>query len=807
MNTTIALSNPYPRQKGGKFGPGPGKAGSAGSGKGEGKAPTAKGGGASRGKAGGGGSASETRASHDLLAGKTVLVRNEEGNHFLVNARQEGEGSYRVEVRRADYLGRVGAAQQYGGGQRYSPSQTARLTTAQIQEASHGWQHVSSHDSFQEGLRAIRKTPDAMSARLGQLNRQIETLRHVTDPQAKHYRTPSAAQMAKYHQQLKSAEKQAAKLEKALANSTTSETSMAITSPASTWQPTDLTTVRLADGGDGFKRSWIMILPEGEFEHPKWGKLDLTRRTLDEMVQNFNERARGIDIALDYDHKASSGDSRAPGWIEAMEVRPAKAGAPAGLWAKVRWTPIGLQDIKDQIYRYVSAEFKEDYEDNVSGDKHHNVIIGATLTNRPFMKQMPAVKLKDYSQAQRDAMDDSDFAGPHESFPIKTQADVHNAARLIGHADDPAAVKAAIIRIAKRKGFSLPAAWADEDSGEDSDTKAASERSESVTTSSSRKLADDELPAGDDEQEQEDDLEVEEPADDADESDEDEDSEESDEDEPEGAQGVSTLSEMMEHITGRKTLAAPTAASKPTPKKGRKPLPPSDDEDEDGDSAGADDDADAMDDSEDESYDESSVHIPGEMKIGKQSTRPTKAAAKMSETVVLAEQVARLTEQLAERDETIKTLREAAFKTSVATRLAEMTKYIRVSDDVPPNFGLSRSFRKTFESFMFDEGVKLSEATLDKLNGLILHALRHGTVPLTSLATQGEQPVGVVSLDDRRPRVASKDPGEASKQRLAEAKAIALSEGVNYDDLDSDGRLVYIARVRSRASGHGEPGA
>jgi hypothetical protein len=51
------------------------------------------------------------------------------------------------------------------------------------------------------------------------------------------------------------------------------------------------------------------------------------------------------------------------------------------------------------------------------------------------------------------------FAGPHNSFPIKTQQDVYDAARLIGHAQNPAAVKQAIIRIAHSKGFSLPKSW------------------------------------------------------------------------------------------------------------------------------------------------------------------------------------------------------------------------------------------------------------------------------------------------------------------------------------------------------------
>jgi hypothetical protein len=63
------------------------------------------------------------------------------------------------------------------------------------------------------------------------------------------------------------------------------------------------------------------------------------------------------------------------------------------------------------------------------------------------------------SDKERAALPADSFAGPGRSFPIRNQQDVHDAARLIAHADDPAAVRAAIIRIAKRKGFKLPASW------------------------------------------------------------------------------------------------------------------------------------------------------------------------------------------------------------------------------------------------------------------------------------------------------------------------------------------------------------
>lgn len=67
--------------------------------------------------------------------------------------------------------------------------------------------------------------------------------------------------------------------------------------------------------------------------------------------------------------------------------------------------------------------------------------------------------LRDIPQSVRDEMKASDFAGPNESFPIKTQADVDAAAHLIGKADNPDKVKANVIKIAKRKGLKIPDAW------------------------------------------------------------------------------------------------------------------------------------------------------------------------------------------------------------------------------------------------------------------------------------------------------------------------------------------------------------
>jgi len=158
----------------------------------------------------------------------------------------------------------------------------------------------------------------------------------------------------------------------------------------------------LQQSGDA-SRSWIMLLPEGEYEHPK-GTLKLNRQMLSEVKKNFDHRVRGVDIALDYDHKASDGDSKAFGWIENIAFyepghAPLKSqpqgSYPAGLWALVRWTTIGLNAVRDEIYRYISAEYRPEWTNPVTKKTHRNVLVGATLTNRPFMNQMPAVQLSD----------------------------------------------------------------------------------------------------------------------------------------------------------------------------------------------------------------------------------------------------------------------------------------------------------------------------------------------------------------------------------------------------------------------------
>jgi hypothetical protein len=67
----------------------------------------------------------------------------------------------------------------------------------------------------------------------------------------------------------------------------------------------------------------------------------------------------------------------------------------------------------------------------------------------------------------RDAIDASDFAGPDRSYPCDTQAHFDAAVHLLGK-QSPAqqvSIKAKMLRIAKRKGFTLPKSWVEDKGG------------------------------------------------------------------------------------------------------------------------------------------------------------------------------------------------------------------------------------------------------------------------------------------------------------------------------------------------------
>lgn len=130
--------------------------------------------------------------------------------------------------------------------------------------------------------------------------------------------------------------------------------------------------------------SEIQIARVGKWKHPVYGELEITEKTLQDFVDNFNKGTRRVELAVDQSHQPEKG---AAGWFKKLEKRGKE------LWAEIEWTPLGVKLLKEKIYRYFSPEFTTTYTDDETGKKVKNVLFGGGLTNRPFIKDMQPVML------------------------------------------------------------------------------------------------------------------------------------------------------------------------------------------------------------------------------------------------------------------------------------------------------------------------------------------------------------------------------------------------------------------------------
>ena len=129
---------------------------------------------------------------------------------------------------------------------------------------------------------------------------------------------------------------------------------------------------------------WIQVIREGEFNHFMYGDFSVTSEKIDIMISNFKKKTR-TSVAVDYGHDAGGA---AAGWIQKLESR---GEGKAELWAKIKWTPKGKEAVENQEYRFVSADFSENYKSSEKPYKDYGcVLLGCALTNRPFVQKMNA---------------------------------------------------------------------------------------------------------------------------------------------------------------------------------------------------------------------------------------------------------------------------------------------------------------------------------------------------------------------------------------------------------------------------------
>lgn len=133
----------------------------------------------------------------------------------------------------------------------------------------------------------------------------------------------------------------------------------------------------------------IEIMREGKWNHPIYNNLEFTSNTLDNVITNFKNKVRGVDISFDLEHGETNHKTEAVCWVKNLIKEGTK------LLAEVEWTDFGKEKIKGKNFKYFSPEFKFVYEDEETGKKYNNVLLGGGLTNKPFIKKMQPIMLSE----------------------------------------------------------------------------------------------------------------------------------------------------------------------------------------------------------------------------------------------------------------------------------------------------------------------------------------------------------------------------------------------------------------------------
>jgi hypothetical protein len=152
-----------------------------------------------------------------------------------------------------------------------------------------------------------------------------------------------------------------------------------------------LTGISLSLDGDKHQ-SWVTVTRVGKFTDPRYGEFEITPKMLTEMVENFNKRTYGQDIFVDISHNPSGG---AAGTITKLEIDNGK------LRALVDWTEHGVTEIKRKGFRYLSAEYTENYVSNETKASHGALLLGAGVTIRPVIKRLDPIQLAEETGTRR----------------------------------------------------------------------------------------------------------------------------------------------------------------------------------------------------------------------------------------------------------------------------------------------------------------------------------------------------------------------------------------------------------------------
>ena len=141
----------------------------------------------------------------------------------------------------------------------------------------------------------------------------------------------------------------------------------------------------VALNGGGGTRFVYNLLPAGRFYDKRYGVMDIGPEMLGEMESNFGKYpSYEVPVKLGHDDGAQS-----PGKVVGVKARK------GGLEITMDVDAETAEAIEKKRYRYMSAEFSQDYADKKNGKAVGAVLLGAALVNQPANPYMEPLVLVD----------------------------------------------------------------------------------------------------------------------------------------------------------------------------------------------------------------------------------------------------------------------------------------------------------------------------------------------------------------------------------------------------------------------------
>jgi phage I-like protein len=155
-------------------------------------------------------------------------------------------------------------------------------------------------------------------------------------------------------------------------------------------------------------------------------KFAITREDLESIVRNFRERQNG-EVNVDYDHASEMPEVAAGGPVPSagriVGIDPPEAmGRRMILWGWFEPTERARALLRNREYRYISPAIDWGAKNKRTGRPQGATLTSVALTNRPFLEEMPQIRLSDPAYRLVDASagtTDAPEGAPSTGGPMK----------------------------------------------------------------------------------------------------------------------------------------------------------------------------------------------------------------------------------------------------------------------------------------------------------------------------------------------------------------------------------------------------